>query len=144
MTPAEYIEACKRTESVKLAAEALGADVSFEPHEAMSLINKKNAMLHGVMGMVTESAEALDAFKKHFFYGSELDRTNLIEEIGDILWYVSIMLSAAGSTYEEVMEINIAKLRARFPEKFTEENAINRDLDRERAILEDGHISGIS
>jgi hypothetical protein len=37
---------------------------------------------------------------------------------------------------KEVMDINIKKLEARYPEKFTEDKAINRDLEAERKILE--------
>lgn len=93
-------------------------------------------LLHTGMGLATESAEFLDALKKAIYYGKELDKVNLAEEMGDILWYCATALDELGVSFEEVMEKNIAKLEARYPEKFTEEKAENRDLEVERGILE--------
>jgi len=93
-------------------------------------------LLHGGMGISTEAGELLDALKKHIFYGKKLDYVNISEELGDILYYISICMNVLGISFEEVMEKNIEKLKARYPEKFTEDKAINRDLDTERKILE--------
>jgi NTP pyrophosphatase (non-canonical NTP hydrolase) len=101
--------------------------------------NKKSIdLLHASMGLVTESGEFQDALKKHIFYGKELDTVNLKEEIGDVLWYCAIALEALGTDFETVMQTNIDKLKARYPEKFTEDSANNRDLETERQILENG------
>lgn len=93
-------------------------------------------LLHSGIGIATESGEFLDALKKHIFYGKPLDRTNLKEELGDLLWYVAIACDELGATFEELQEVNIAKLTARYPEKFSLERAENRDLETERKILE--------
>lgn len=93
-------------------------------------------LLHSSMGLATEAAEFQDMLKKHLFYGKTLDEVNLKEEIGDILWYCAVALDALGTDFETVMKTNIAKLQARYPQKFTEEAAIDRDLDKERKILE--------
>lgn len=93
-------------------------------------------LLHAGIGLATESGEFLDALKKHIFYGKPLDRTNLKEEIGDLMWYCAIALDELDSTFGEVQETNIAKLKARYPDKFTEERAETRDLVKERKILE--------
>lgn len=100
--------------------------------------SKFQDLIHASMGLSTEAAEFTDALKKHIFYGKELDEVNLKEEIGDILWYAAIALEALDSNFEEVMQTNIDKLSARYPDKFTEELAENRNLGLERAILEDG------
>ena len=97
-------------------------------------------LLHGGMGISTEAGELLDALKKHIFYGKKLDYVNISEELGDILYYISICMNVLGISFEEVMEKNIEKLKARYPEKFTEDKAINRDLDTERKILENDQI----
>ena len=94
-------------------------------------------LLHAGIGLATESGEFLDALKKHVFYGKALDRTNLKEEVGDLLWYCAIALDELGSSFEEVQATNIAKLKARYPNKFTMGDAENRDLKAERKILED-------
>jgi len=59
-----------------------------------------------------------------------------MEEVGDILWYCAIILKYTGHTFGDAMERNIAKLEKRYPDKFTEEDAVNRDLVSERKELE--------
>ncbi len=92
--------------------------------------------MHMVLGISTEAGELLDAYKKHFAYGKELDKTNVGEEIADIMWYVSNLCRMLNIDMEEMLQRNIAKLKARYPEKFDEIKALNRDLEKEREILE--------
>jgi NTP pyrophosphatase (non-canonical NTP hydrolase) len=92
--------------------------------------------LHMVIGISTEANELLDAYKKHFAYGKELDVVNVEEEIADIIWYISNLCRLKNIDFERALQRNIDKLKARFPEKFTQENALNRNLDIERKILE--------
>lgn len=106
--------------------------VELAPQQKQKMID----LQHAALGMVTESAEFADMLKKHLFYGKPLDEVNLSEEIADNLWYCAMALRALGTDFETVMERNIAKLKARYPEKFTEELAENRNLEKERAILE--------
>ncbi len=95
-------------------------------------------LLHGAIGLSTEAGEMLDAVKRALFYGGDLDRTNLIEELGDLEWYMAVIRDALNVSQEEVQQINIEKLRARYPEKFSTDHALQRDLGRERAVLENG------
>lgn len=101
-------------------------------------------ILHGAIGLATESGEILDVMKKHIYYGKPIDTVNLAEEIGDVLWYVSLLLRNMGMTYEQVAQMNINKLQKRFPDQFTEDLALNRDLKTERAQLEadSSHLVG--
>lgn len=93
-------------------------------------------LLHAAMGLCTEAGEFMDMMKKHILYGKPLDEVNLKEELGDKLWYTALALDELKSTFELVFDVNIAKLRARYPNNFTEHDALNRDLDAERKILE--------
>lgn len=121
----EYILNCIRTE----------APITDAMKERFN--TKRNIrLIHSAMGLQTESSEMTDALKKHLFYGKELDIVNIKEEIQDCLWYISLVMDELDMTYEEAMLTNIAKLKARFPEKFTEYHAENRDLESERKILE--------
>ena len=95
------------------------------------------ALLHVSAGLTTEAAEFTDGLKKHIFYGKTLDEVNLMEELGDLLWYVSYGCRMLNTTMEEVMERNINKLMIRYPEKFTEDRAENRNLKAERGQLEE-------
>ena len=97
--------------------------------------------LHSVAGLVTEAGELMDAFKKHLFYGQPLDLINVVEELGDLCWYMALMIDVlrhkgVDVTWESIMERNIEKLRARYGDKFSAEKAIHRDLEKERTILE--------
>ena len=121
----DYIEKAKRTESYDMKA-------------LKSRLVKEDTirLLHAGIGMTTEAGEFIDMMKKHIFYGKELDLVNLQEEIGDLLWYIAVACDTLDTTIEAEMERNIKKLEARYPEKFTKEHAENRNLDKERAILE--------
>ncbi len=90
---------------------------------------------HASKGMITEVGEFVDELKKWEYYGKTYTTTNLVEELGDLMWYIAIACDTLNISLEEIMERNIAKLKARYGEKFNEEGAINRDLETERIIL---------
>ncbi len=92
--------------------------------------------LHALIGISTESGELLDAFKKHIFYGKAIDQANIKEEIGDLMWYVALLCNANGFDFYKILETNIEKLKARYPEGFKKEQATDRNLAKEREILE--------
>jgi len=92
-------------------------------------------LLHAAMGSFTESAEMVEALL-HQYETGELDGVNLAEESGDVFWYHAIAAHELGIGFEETQAKNIAKLRARFPNKFEADKALNRDLGAERTILE--------
>lgn len=93
-------------------------------------------LLHAGMGLASEGGEFLSAIKAHLFYGRPLDETNLIEELGDIEWFCAQARRVLNISQHEVQSVNLAKLHKRFPEKFTEAAANNRDLAAERKVLE--------
>jgi NTP pyrophosphatase (non-canonical NTP hydrolase) len=99
---------------------------------------KEARLLHYVLGAGTEVAELQDAVKKHIAYNKPLDVVNIKEEISDCLWYLARISDLYGWTFEEIMELNINKLKKRYGDKFTEEAAINRNIVEERKILEEG------
>lgn len=92
-------------------------------------------LMHAAMGMVTEAGEFMDAMKKSVFYGKKYDEVNLREELGDILWYVALALRALDSDFETEMAVNIEKLALRFKDKFSEIEAIDRDVAKEYEVL---------
>lgn len=99
------------------------------------LPTKFEDQLHMVIGISTEAGELLDAYKKALAYGKPLDIVNVGEEVGDLFWYIANLMRMLGLDFEQVLQINVDKLRARYPEKFSSEHATNRDLTREREIL---------
>lgn len=93
-------------------------------------------IIHGIMGKATEGGELLEALLLAVKGKEPLDFVNIGEEIGDGMWYDAILLKAIGSDIESEQERNINKLKARFPAKFSEHLAQNRDLEAERKVLE--------
>lgn len=69
-------------------------------------------------------------------YNKPIDLVNIQEELGDLCWYLANFCRINNFDLEKILDNNIAKLRARYPEKFTQENAINRNLENERKVLE--------
>ena len=92
-------------------------------------------VLHALLGIGTEAGELQDMLKKHLMYGKAFDRTNLVEECGDLLWYIALALKTVNVTMSDCMERNIKKLQVRYPQKFTTENALNRNLEQEARVL---------
>jgi NTP pyrophosphatase (non-canonical NTP hydrolase) len=107
-------------------------------------------LLHGVLGVATEAGEMVSDSHKGALKGvlpvlrgqTAVDMVNFLEEAGDTEWYLAQIIRVAdislplGMTFQQVLQTNIDKLRARYPEKFTAEDALNRDEDAERKILE--------
>lgn len=102
--------------------------------EMLSIVSS-NAV-HGIIGVVTEATELLEALRNGY-NGDGLDAVNVKEELGDLFWYVAILAKEFGFTFHEIQRVNIAKLKARYPDKFTADNANERDLQTERYILEE-------
>lgn len=137
LTP-EYIENAIKTESADFHAIAARLLPGIDPDDLPPFDATILRAMHAADGLVTESGELLDMLKKHLFYGKDFDRVNVIEELGDLFWYQAILCHALGIDPSQVMEKNIAKLKSRFGDKFNTEGALDRNLDREREILEEG------
>lgn len=116
MHPDDYVELASRTLS------------------KLPLLDLDN--FHMLFGMSTEVGELQDIFKKNLAYRKEVDWVNVEEEIGDLLWYIAVMCKINHFSLNAIMEKNIAKLKARYPDKFDEYHALHRDLEQERTILE--------
>jgi NTP pyrophosphatase (non-canonical NTP hydrolase) len=78
------------------------------------------------LGIAGEAGEAADIIKKYLFHGHELDKDELIKELGDVCWYVALTAELIGVDLETVLERNIDKLKRRYPTGFSEELSINR------------------
>lgn len=85
------------------------------PYAIMGSLNSSKVdLIHAVMGITGEAGELLDGIKKHVIYDKELDRDNVIEELGDMEFYMEQLRQRLGITREETLEANIAKLKVRY------------------------------
>ena len=88
---------------------------------------KEQPILNGVLGLAGESGECADIVKKHLFQGHELNKEKLLDELGDVLWYIAITSKGLGYSLEDIAQHNIEKLSARYPQgHFRVEDSINR------------------
>jgi len=84
-------------------------------------------ILNGVMGLSGESGECIDMMKKHLFQGHQLDNEKMMDELGDVLWYIAITAEGLGYELNDIAVHNIEKLRKRYPEGFSADRSIHRD-----------------
>ena len=128
MTINEYQELAMRTNDGICNYRLFVASFDYEDNlndQLKDLINP-GELINGALGLTGEAGEVSDMIKKHIFHGHDLDRDDLIKELGDVCWYVALISRALGVNLEEVMSLNIEKLKNRYPEGFSEEASINR------------------
>ncbi len=97
---------------------------------AMKTLNKdldeREVLINGVMGLCGESGEVIDIVKKHISQGHSLNKDKIVEELGDVLWYIAELATILNVTIEDIMKYNINKLSQRYEGGFTVEQSINR------------------
>lgn len=79
------------------------------------------------LGLVCEAGEVGDHIKKHVYHGHELNRDEVLNELGDVLHYLSGLSYMCGYSLEDVAEFNIRKLNKRYPNGFSQEASLNRE-----------------
>lgn len=108
---------------------------TYQALAARTLLNEPNHTYTGyelmlvwnAVGIGGEAGEVLDLIKKFVFHRHQLDEDKLIKELGDVMWYVAGLCTTLGVPLSEVMERNITKLQARYPEGYSSERSINRE-----------------
>ena len=81
-------------------------------------LSPDDSLANGVMGLCGESGECADLVKKTFFQGRELDVPHFAKELGDVLWYIALCCESLGLQLDDVMQQNVDKLSARYPNGF--------------------------
>ena len=92
--------------------------------------------LHMAIGISGEAGELLDAIKKATIYRKPLDIANIVEECGDLLFYISGMLDSIGVDIESAMAANTSKLSIRYGKSYSDKSAIER-LDKMQSLDKD-------
>lgn len=92
-------------------------------------LSRKDVLINSVMGLCGESGEAIDIVKKWLAQGHDLDKAKLAKELGDIAWYLAEAATALDIPLADILQGNLDKLNARYPEGF--------EADRSRIRLKD-------
>lgn len=88
---------------------------------------------HAILGIATEAGELVEHLR---FDGKPMDKAGISDELGDSHWYHGLLVMAMSIDWESVFDANIQKLKARYPDKFTQQDAIMRNIDNEREVVE--------
>ena len=92
--------------------------------------------IHAAIGLSTEGGEVLEAVQKALERRETLDQVNILEEAGDIFWYLAVLADSNNFSFTAAMIRVIQKLAKRYGKLFSKERALNRDLAAERKVLE--------
>ena len=105
--------------------------MNFNEYQVLALrtaSNKSNdnMILNGALGLNGEAGEVADIVKKHLFQGHDLDNEKIAYEIGDVIWYCAVLAKGIGHSLDTIADMNIDKLKKRYPNGFLAEASINR------------------
>lgn len=79
----------------------------------MKVYPERHAIVYPALGMIGEAGEVSEKVKKWLRGDRELDKEDLIKEIGDVMWYAASLADDLGYTLQDVIEANVAKLTSR-------------------------------
>src|SRR6476661_5074518 len=89
-------------------------------------LQRDQRLLDAAAGLAEEAGEVLGLVRKHLFMGHQLDSARVTTELGDALWCLTAAAGALGVSLEAVAAANIAKLRKRYPDGYSNERSSDR------------------
>lgn len=108
-----------------------GNEYQKEALRTESKVNRGNLhharLLQGLMGLNGEAGECIDILKKHLFQEHYLDKEHMARELGDVAWYLAVSADALGYSLDEIFQMNVEKLRTRYPDGFEADRSIHRE-----------------
>lgn len=112
------------TPSIQAEHSELVYNLVKDPEEILqSLYYEKVDLIHAILGISGEAGELLDAIKKHTIYNKPLDVENVIEELGDLEFYLEQLRQILSISREDTLQANINKLRKRYPSGYSDSHA---------------------
>lgn len=86
-------------------------------------------VLNGCLGLAGEAGEFNDLIKKWIFHEKRIDTDHAKKELGDVLWYVALICESFNWNMSDIMQLNVDKLKARYPEGFDVDKSNHRAAD---------------
>lgn len=127
MNGKEYVEYAMRTNDGNSSDRVINKinNNQFVSGEDL-IIPDIGGVLNGCLGLAGEAGETLDMVKKWIFHEKDLDLEHFKKELGDVMWYMAMICSSMEVDLDEILQMNVDKLRARYPEGFDTVRANNR------------------
>ena len=99
----------------------MSGTISFDEYRAAAARTRNTSQhfptsLNAALGIAGETGEVIELIKKAFFHGKELNREQLRDELGDVLFYLDWLASLHGISMQDIAAANIEKLRKRYPD----------------------------
>lgn len=93
-------------------------------------LSRTEHIINGALGLCGEAGEVADLIKKGLMQGHGIDRARVLEEMGDVMWYLAELAEWMNADLKDVAKGNVEKLRRRFPDEegFSAERSINREV----------------
>ena len=134
MTGNEYQKLAMRTNDRKATDRLLGnmltCAMKYLLQENLSAEDERHLDIGGIfnscLGLSGQVGEFNDMIKKWIFHEKQLDIDHAKKEAGDICWYLAMLCESFGWSLDEIMQMNVDKLKARYPDGFDIERANHR------------------
>lgn len=111
----------------KLSKASTCLDTLFEELCECELEVKIQLLLAGVLGLSGEAGEVVDHVKKVILQGKPFSKEKIVDELGDVCFYLQAIMASCGTSFTEVIEKNREKLNNRYPKGFSVEQSENRE-----------------
>lgn len=108
----------------QLWADTKCPDLDHVSYQQLDPMQAKTVCLS--LGLAGEAGEFADYIKKVVFHLQEVEEDKLVKELGDVLWYLSVLAYHLGFTMDEIVKANIKKLDTRYQEGFSPEDSLTR------------------
>ena len=133
MTGKEYQKLAMRTNDRKGTDRVINAltksiinSCEIVNSDSKEITKDLGGIFNACLGLSGEVGELNDMIKKWIFHEKPFDEEHAKKELGDVMWYVAMMCESFGWDLDEIMQMNVDKLKARYPKGFSVERANNR------------------
>ena len=89
-------------------------------------LSQGERLMDAAAGLAEEGGEVLGLVRKHLYQGHALERDRVAKELGDALWCLTTVARVAGLSLEDVARANVEKLKARYPEGYSDDASQGR------------------
>ena len=94
-------------------------------------LTQEEHLLNAMLGLAGETGECCDLVKKGLYQDGREIRDKLFDELSDVMWYIAEAAAAMGWMLEEVAQHNVDKLRKRYPEGFSADRSLHREVNED-------------